>query len=320
MNVLVFLKLNDLQKNKLEKVIKASFVYTSNKDVKKDDLRNADIIIGNPSRKYLVECKHLKLLQLSTAGSDTYCETGVLPSGCILCNASGTFGVAIAEHNICVLLMMMKKMKQYLHNQDHCLWNNEGKIDSIYGSNILILGMGDLGSESAKRFHALGAHVYGIRAHQTTIPDYMEDVQRLDQLENLLPKMDVVINCLPNHPQTFHIMKEETISLMKHGSYLINVGRGTAVDLDVLLAHLQSHHLAGAALDVFEEEPLPENHRAWKEENLIITPHISGTWNLASSIDKFVDIACHNLSHLCDGEECLNVVDEKSGYRMFKEK
>ncbi|MEG2245286.1 MAG: hypothetical protein RSB84_07350, partial [Erysipelotrichaceae bacterium] len=86
MNVLVFLKLNDLQKNKLEKVIKASFVYTSNKDVKKDDLRNADIIIGNPSRKYLVECKHLKLLQLSTAGSDTYCETGVLTKGCILCN------------------------------------------------------------------------------------------------------------------------------------------------------------------------------------------------------------------------------------------
>ncbi|MEF9962196.1 MAG: D-2-hydroxyacid dehydrogenase [Erysipelotrichaceae bacterium] len=320
MNVLVFLKLNDLQKNKLEKACNASFIYTSNKDVKKDDLRNADIIIGNPSRKYLVECKHLKLLQLSTAGSDTYCETGVLPSGCILCNASGTFGVAIAEHNVCVLLMMMKKMKSYLHNQDQGLWNNEGKIDSIYGSNILILGMGDLGSESALRLHALGAHVYGIRAHQTTIPDYMEDVQRMDQLENLLPKMDVVINCLPNHPQTFHIMNETTISLMKHGSYLINVGRGTAVDLDVLLVHLQSHHLAGAALDVFEEEPLPENHRAWKEENLILTPHISGTWNLASSIDKFVDIAYHNLSHFNDLEELMNVVDEKSGYRMFKEK
>ncbi|MEG0265095.1 MAG: D-2-hydroxyacid dehydrogenase [Erysipelotrichaceae bacterium] len=319
MNVLVFSELNDSQKKKLEKAMKATFIYTNNKDVKNDDLRNADIIIGNPMRKYLCECRQLKLLQLATAGSDTYCETGVLPNHTILCNASGTFGVAIAEHNVCVLLMMMKKMKQYLHNQDQGLWRNEGKIDSIYGSNILILGMGDLGSESAKRLHALGACVYGIRAHQTSISEYMEKVTTMDHLPDLLPLMDVVINCLPNNPQTYHVMNEATISLMKQGSYFINVGRGTAVDLPVLLKHLKTNHLTGAALDVFEEEPLPFNHEGWHEDKLIITPHISGTWNLELSKDKFVDIAVHNLSNFNQIDQYMNVVDLKNGYRVFKD-
>lgn len=317
MNILIFTKFSDQHKQAFLE-LNHEVIFCAMKDVSDLQLQVADIIIGNPTQEQLRKCVNLKLLQLHSAGSDTYTKE-MLPKDTILCNASGTFGLAISEHIICVLLMMMKKMPQYVLNQHSHVWKNEGSIQSIYGSNILILGLGDIGSESAKRLHDLGANIYGIRSHeQKKKPSYLMDVGTLDQLSNWITKMNVVICCLPSNSLTKHVINEDVLSLMKKGSYLINVGRGSAIDIDALMNHLTSEHLGGAALDVFEEEPLPKHHPAWSDRRLLLTPHISGTWNLDISKEKFIEIALHNIEYYDNISKLKNVVDFKSGYRIYK--
>lgn len=178
-------------------------------------------------------------------------------------------------------MMLCRKMDLYMKNQINHEWKEEGSVTSIWNSTTLVAGLGDIGSEYAKRMKALGSHVIGIRRNVAEKPDFIDELYTMDQLDEVLPKVDFAVFILPSTPATHHIMDERRLRLMKPGSYLINAGRGDAVDCDALNKVLrEGGALAGCALDVTEPEPLPADHPLWDAPRTIITPHSAGKFHL----------------------------------------
>ena len=317
-HILVTIPTEQRHRDLLEsKVANDIFTYCTASDVTDEQLAQSEIIIGNLPPERMKKATSLQFLQLNSAGADSFTKAGVLPEGVKLTNATGAYGLAISEHMLASLLMLMKKLDRYYENKQHCLWRDEGSVRSVYGSCVVILGFGDIGQEFAKRVKALGSYVIGVRRHKGTKPEFVDEVVTTEELDNLLPRADVLAMSLPNTPQTYHILNAERFAKMKKGSYLLNVGRGTSVDQDALLAALQDGTLAGAAVDVTDPEPLPTDHPLWKAENLLITPHCSGAYHLQETLERIIRISAENLEHFEKNEPLRNEVDFATGYRKF---
>ena len=279
-------------------------------------LENAEIIIGNPSLDTLSKCKNLKWLQLSSSGADSYANCQYIDRNkTVITNATGAYGHAIAEYMVACVMSMTKKLHLYRDNQNNCLWQDMGFVKTINGSNVLVVGFGDIGGQFAEKMHALGANIYGIKRTVTDKPDYVISMDTLDKLDSLLPKMDIVALCLPNSPQTQNIISDKQLELMKKDGILINVCRGNAVDTLALCNALSEDKIGGAILDVTNPEPLPENHPLWKQKNIIITPHISGGYHAAETIEGIERIILENAKRYVDGRPFINQVDYNTGYR-----
>ena len=266
----------------------AQMEFIPAKDLTKQLVQDADIIIGNVSPELLRGTGRLKWLQLNSAGTDGYTEDGILPEGALLTNATGAYGLAISEHMIGALLCIMKKLHLYGADQQKHVWGDHGNVTSIYGSRTLVVGFGDIGSEFAVRMNALGSRVTGIRRNQTEKPDYLEALYQMDALAECLRTADIVAACLPGTEETYHIFDRNAFAKMKKGAYFLNVGRGNAVDSYALAEALNSGHLAGASVDVTEPAPLPKEHPLWDAKNLLITPHISGNYHLQETHERII--------------------------------
>jgi len=320
-NVVVLMPMDDSHKIDLMSVAPGSnFIFTSAKEINRGTLQDAHIIIGNPPLDMVKGCKNLKWLQLDSAGADLFVKEGVLPRGVKLTNSTGAYGLAISEHMIGVLLSIYKKLYLYRDNQNNSLWKNEGEVKSICGCTALVIGLGDIGGDFANRIKALGGYTIGVRRSDTNKPEYLDELYLMDKVDELLPKADVVALSLPETKETYKLFSKEKISKMKKDSVLINVGRGTAIDTEALCDALESGKLLGAALDVTDPEPLPKDHRIWGIKNAIITPHVSGNYNLKETHHRIVKIAVNNLERFIKGEELRNVVNLSTGYRDLKTK
>jgi phosphoglycerate dehydrogenase-like enzyme len=315
-NVLVLINLEDEHKKLFESAApSAVFTYCSHDDATPEMFQEAEVIIGNPPVELIKGSKKLKWVQLQSAGADQYVNAGGLPEGTVLTNATGAYGLAISEYMLGVLLELIKKLHLYRDNQRQNHWKDEGEIRSVYNSTILIVGLGDIGSEFAKRTKALGAYTIGVRRADTSKPDYIDELSLMDKLDTLLPRADVVALSLPNTSETRHLFTADRIAKIKKGAILINVGRGSAIDTDALCDALQSGHLSGAALDVTDPEPLPADHILWSIESAVITPHVSGGYHLKETFERIVRISAENLRRYSSGERLKNVVDFSTGYR-----
>jgi len=318
MEIVVVMPVEEEHKALLHSVApEADVIFCTSKEVDSELLQNAEIIVGNLSPDRLKVCKNLKLLQLNTAGTDGYTAPGILPDGAVLTNATGSYGVGIAEHMVGSLLLLMKKLDLYRLNQEQALWKDEGSVKSIYGSKTLVVGLGDIGSEFAIRMKAMGSSVTGIRRQKTEKPDYVDALFQMERLYECLSEADIVAASLPNTKETVKIFDEKAFGSMKKGSYFINVGRGNAVDQDALFDALSSGHLAGAAIDVTDPEPLPSDSKLWNAPNIFITPHVSGGFHLKETHDRIVRIAAENIKHLINDEPLISVVDMETGYRKL---
>ncbi len=316
--ILVTIPVNDRHKAYLENIGKdCIFTYRAAAAVTEEDVRAAQIIIGNVPAAMIKASPRLEWIQLNSAGADAYCRDGVLAEGTVLTNATGAYGLAISEYMIGVALMLQNKLYIYHKNQLDHYWHDEGDVTSIFGSTTLVVGLGDIGGEFARRMKALGSYTIGVRRTAGEKPAYLDKLYTTERLDELLPRADFVALSLPNTPQTNHIMNEERLRGMKPGAILINVGRGNAVDPDALLRVLESGHLGGCALDVTEPEPLPADHPLWDAPRLVITPHIAGKFHLQETFERIVRISGENLEKYLAGrkDEMRSVVDPATGYR-----
>lgn len=315
--ILVLLRMDESHRKKFETAAPgAEFLYAGTNDViDETTLEQVNIIIGNPRRRILPSAKNLEWLQLGSAGADLYVKPGLLPHGTILTNATGCFGLAISEYMIAMVLNLFLHLPNYQINQTNHIWHNEGPVRSICGSTALVVGLGNIGCEFAARFRAMGGHVIGVRRSDTSKPDCVDELYLMDQLDNLLPRADVVTLSLPQTPETIKLFNKEKFALMKPGAIFLNVGRGTAVDTEALCDTLNSGYLSGAAVDVTEPEPLPSDHPLWDAKNLLITPHISGGTNLPETYEKIFQLCYDNLSRYFQSEPLMNIVDFKTGYK-----
>lgn len=292
-----------------------SFTYVE--EAADEDIQNANIIIGNVGPQRIKSSQNLEWIQLNSAGADPYCKAGVLAGKTLLTNATGAYGLAISEYMLGVVLNIQKKLDLYQDNQRQHLWRDEGSITSIYGSTTVVLGMGDIGGEFAKRMKALGSRVIGVKRNKSEKPDYVDELYTTDQLDLVLPQADILAMSLPNTPETYRIIDERRLGLMKDTAILINVGRGTAVDTDALCRALMDGKLGGCCLDVTDPEPLPEEHPIWEAPRTMITPHISGQYHLQETFERIVKIAAANLDNYLNGRPMVNIVDRSTGYRKF---
>lgn len=309
-NILVLPPLNDNHKHLLEEAAPgASFVYSTYEKVTQQDVDNADIIFGNVNPAYIKAPKRLKWLQLNSAGSDPYGKPGVLPSSVKLTSAVGAYGLTVSEHALAMLFTLFRRLPEYHDNQRNALWKSCGQVRSIYGSTIMILGLGDIGGEFAKKAKALGAHTIGIRHSLKRKPEFLDEQYTLDDLDTVLPRADVVVICMPAAKETYKLFNKDRISRMNENCVIVNVGRGTIVDCDALYEAVKSGRIYGACLDVTDPEPLPPEHPLWKCPNVIITPHVAGFFYLPETLNRIVNIVCRNLRSYLAGEEMINVIE-----------
>ena len=167
---------------------------------------------------------------------------------------------------------------------------------------VLVLGAGDIGGHFATLCRNMGAHVRGIKRHPLVYPIVFEDMDGMDALPERLAEADIVASFMPSTPETRGLANAEFFAAMKPGAFFANGGRGDLVVADDLVAALESEHLAGAAVDVTDPEPLPATSPLWDAPNMLITPHISGWFHLEATLNNVVDIAAENLRHLQAGE------------------
>lgn len=307
--VLTVIPMTQAQKNRLEQILpEAECLYTTICEVTREQVRQAEIILGNVPADMIQESENLNWLHLNSAGYEPYVIKGVLSPHTVLTNSSGAYDKAVAEHMFAMLLSLQKKLHLYRDNQKKHLWGEEGNVVSITDSTILILGAGNIGKYFARLAHALGAYIIGIKRTPGECPFYMDELHTMDELAELLPKADAVASFLPSSDETRGMFDKELFALMKPGSFFLNGGRGDLICTDALCGVLESGHLAGAALDVTVPEPLPENHRLWDIPNVFITPHVSGGYHLPETLSNVVNICLENARRYADGEPLCNVI------------
>lgn len=316
--ILVTIPAQDRHKEYLEKIGEGcEFYYTSPSAVTDSEVREAEVIIGNVPPNILKGAQNLKWIQLNTAGSDNYCKPGILKPQTVLTNATGAYGLAISEYMVGMTFMLRKKLYQYYHNQLEHQWRDQGQVASVWGSVVLVIGLGDIGGEYAKKMKSLGSYTIGIRRTGGEKPDYLDELYTAESIDQLLPRADIVALSLPSSPSTYRIMDERRLRLMKPDALLLNVGRGNAIDTDALCRVLHEGHLGGCGVDVTDPEPLPSEHPLWDAPRMVITPHTSGQYHLQETFERIVRIAGENLEKFLSGDidRMKNLVDFQTGYR-----
>ncbi len=315
--VLVTIPVQEEHRRYLEEIGKGMhFTYACRKEgAAREMVWRADYILGNVKPEYLPQAEKLQFLQLDSAGANEYVRPGILPAGVKLCNATGAYGVTIAEYLVGVVFALKKKLYLYEENRMKHSWHDEGMVTNIAGSKTLVLGLGDIGSTFARKMNALGSKVTGVRRSFMEKPEYLEGVYQMNALEELLPDADIVVCTLPETTETYHLLDERKLRLMKPEAVLINIGRGSLIPTQDLIRVLEENIIAGAAIDVAEQEPLPEDSGLWKAANLIITPHVAGNYHTQDILDKAVKIAGENLRAFLEGKALRNEVDFTTGYR-----
>jgi len=311
-HICVIIDFEDDYKIRLEQVAHGcEIVYKPSEE----DLLRANIILGNPPVRLLDKMSNLEWIQSSSAGTEAI--TNAVPEGVILTNMTGAFGLAISEHMVAAVTMLCKKLHLYRDNQLNCNWFDKGNVKQIEGSTVLVVGLGNIGGNFAKRMKGLGCYIIGVRRTGTDKPEYVDELYTVEHLDDLLLRADIIGLAMPGTSDTAGLFSRERINKIKDGAVIVNVGRGSAIDTEALCDALESGKLWGAALDVTDPEPLPANHRLWKIENALITPHISGFYHLRKTYENSIDICIENVRRYLNGEPLMNVVDFETGYRRL---
>ncbi|GGN99024.1 D-2-hydroxyacid dehydrogenase [Saccharibacillus kuerlensis] len=284
------------------------------KEVTPEQIREADILVGwnRKMEQAALESDNLKWIQSWSAGVDYFPMDQLEEKKVLLTNAGGVHAIPISEHIFAVLLAMSRNLHGNIRSQVHGKWDKGGLYGEISGLTMAIVGTGHIGRATARIAKAFGMHTIGVR-HSGDPEEHIDDMYKTDGIEQAFSKADVVVNILPLTDETHHFFNKDSFGYMKKGTVFINVGRGPSVDTDALIEALDSGKLSSAALDVFEKEPLPEDHPLWKREDVIITPHAAG--NTDHYDVRAAEIFVDNLKAFVKGETLpRNLVDYSRKY------
>lgn len=274
------------------------------------------ILYGHPSQRVVAGAKKLKWYACCWAGVDRFCRDELYANpDCLLTNASGAYGTTIAEHSVMVSLMLLRRQMEYTEIIREGGWRVlPGGIRSLHGARVTCLGTGDIGTEFARRVRAFHpAKLVGLNRSGRANASF-DEIRTVSELDAVLPETDLLFLSLPSTPDTVNILNAARMALLPEGAYVVNVGRGTAIDQDALIAALDSEHLAGAALDVVVPEPLPADHPLRKAKNLLLTPHVAGNMTLGYTCERNIALFCENLENYAAGRPLHHLVDRRKGY------
>jgi phosphoglycerate dehydrogenase-like enzyme len=268
------------------------------------------------SAEQFAQCRKLRWLYLGAAGVEKSLSPALIQSDVIVTNARGVHGDRMAEFVLGAILFLANRFDIAARGQLEKKWRQKEMIKSrfaIAGKIVGIAGMGAIGREIAKWCSSLGMQVIGLRRDANLPkPEFVSEVFAASQIAAFLQRANFVVLALPLTEETRNVLNAERLQLMKPNAYLINIGRGELVDEETLLQLLRERKIAGAVLDVFQTEPLPENHPFWQIENVFVTPHISG--NFDEYVERVGEQFAENLARYVRGAALLNIVDKNRGY------
>jgi phosphoglycerate dehydrogenase-like enzyme len=294
-------------------------VYSSRKRDDEDALREADVMIGwaLPAEQFRT-AKSLRWIYSITAAVDQFLYPELVSSEIAVSNAGGVHGPVVAEHTIAMLLALAKKLPSAVRYQERrkwameAIWNEQPRPREVRGATLVVVGMGSIGTEVASMAAALKMHVIGVREHPEQGTDGAHEVVGYETLDGSIARADYVVLAAPLRERTRHMIDARRLQIFKPTAFLINVSRGALVDGAALVKALRDRRIAGAALDVFEEEPLSRWSPLWKMRQVLITPHTAflteNVWR------RHYEVFATNLKLYLAGLPLEDVIDKKRGY------
>jgi phosphoglycerate dehydrogenase-like enzyme len=269
---------------------------------------------GNVPVKTIREAApRLKWIQLTSAGADRLLNSGFVEQGITVTTVSGLHAIPIGEFIIGAMLQWAKGAPRTMRAQLKHEWTRFAPTE-LHGKTVGIVGIGHIGAEAARLAKAFGCRVLATKRSATarSSTPYADEILPASELPRLLAESDYVVLCVPLTTDTRGLIGERELRMMKPTACLINIARGPVIVEEALIEALRQGWIAGAALDVFEKEPLPADSPLWDFENVILTPHISG--GTENYNRRATEIFARNLGHYLSGEPLENVVDPARGY------
>jgi phosphoglycerate dehydrogenase-like enzyme len=268
---------------------------------------------GNTFKVLFPKAAKVRWVHSLSAGVEGVLMPELVNSPVPLTNARGVFAESLGEFVIAGALFFAKDLRRMLRSQQAGKWD-QFDVDVLYKQSMAIVGYGEIGRAAAKRAKALGMKVYATRRR----PELMKDDPLVDeafppaQRAEMIAKADYVVAAAALTPETRGLIGAEELAAMKPAGVIMNVGRGPVIDEPALVEALQQRRIRGAALDVFDVEPLPADHPFWKMDNVLLSPHSAdhtAGW-LEDAMQFFID----NFRRFHKGNPLQNVVDKQAGY------
>jgi len=270
---------------------------------------------GDLTPALLERADNLRWLQTPVAGLEHYMFPALAESGVVVSNMAKIYGDMIADHAFCFILMFARGIHFYMRRQIRGVWQKGTPVRHLGDCTLGVIGLGGIGAELARRGKAHDMRVIAVDARPGETPGRDLELDALwpqERLHDLLAESDFAVSCVPQTPETVGLIGADELARMKPTAYLINISRGVVVKLDALVDALNAGGIAGAALDVYEQEPLPADHPLWQMENVILTPHVAA--DNPHVPQRRIDTLCGNLRRYLNGEPLRNVVDKE---RLF---
>ena len=316
LNIVVLNNLASRHFSAIKDVIPDTNIITCTIDEAPNYIENADILIAwgwqpqDQLDNLVINGKNIKWIHSLSAGVENFLIPTIINSNILLSNSRGIHGIPMAEHVLAIMLSFTRQLEFFFNNQKSKLWQRT-KLDELYGKTIGIVGLGSIGREIAKRAKGLGMQVY---ANKRTLTKelFVDQLFDQEQLVEMLAESDFVVVTLPLTDDTRNLFNLELFKTMKKSAYFINISRGAIVNEADIVTALQEGIIQGAALDVFDTEPLPESSPLWDQQNLIITPHISSL--SPQYLDRAIKLFCENLKKYISSSELITLIDKEKGY------
>ncbi|MBE0485173.1 D-2-hydroxyacid dehydrogenase [Marinobacter sp.] len=295
---------------------RAQVRFACDEQTLRDTLPGTDVMMVTDFRTEALEAAwpaadKLQWIHATSAGVDALMFPALIKGNVVVTNARGIFDRTIAEYVLCSILMFAKDFPQSIRLQLKREWKHRD-TERAQGKQVLVVGAGSIGRQIGQLVKAIGMQPHGIaRTPRRDDPDFVA-VHGHEQIYDQLSHADYVVIAAPLTPQTEGLFDSKAFAAMKKSARLINIGRGPIVKTDDLIKALEDGEIAGAALDVFEEEPLPEDHPLWQRDDVIMTAHMAGDfigWKRALT-DQFLE----NFDRWHKGGELFNLVNKELGY------
>ena len=279
----------------------------------KTSLANSDILVAWDFSTINLKkvAPNLKWIHVISAGVEHLHPLDWMFDGLVLTNSSGAHTKKAGEYGLMSILMLQNHMTKIITNQKNnsfvSLFSNP-----IAGKTVVLVGTGNLGTSMAKLVAPLGVNIIGVNK-RGRITEGCSKVISIDKIDTVLPDADFLYLAVPETPETKNLINRERLNVLKPTCGIVNIGRQSVMDYDVLCEKLSNNEIAGAILDVFTHEPIEKNSKLWNIPNLVITPHVSSDDN-GNYVKLTLDIFIKNLKLFIENKELSNQVDKKLGY------
>ncbi len=273
----------------------------------------ADAAFGNIVPEVFEKQTRLRWIACPQAGPPAgYYHQDLIGSDVIVTNTREIYNDHISNHIMSYVLAFARGLHTYVRSQLNGEWKPGYEIVNLPDSTAVVVGVGGIGGETARLCSEFGMTVIGVDPRVESLPRGVAEMVLPDDLDAALPRADFVVVTVPETPQTQRLFTIEKFRLMRSSAHFINIGRGATVVLDDLVSALENGEIRGAALDVFETEPLPADHPLWGMSNVIITPHCAGAGPYLD--DRRTELFLENCLRFNEGRELTNVVDKANWF------